>query len=68
VAESLGSIADRWQIVLVVVEQDDSLKLVAEPTRSAVPCPRCGQLSRRRHSQYERRHDVVLMEARHVAR
>jgi zinc-finger of transposase IS204/IS1001/IS1096/IS1165 len=55
VAESLGAAVDRWQIVLVVVEQDGSLVLVAEPTRIAVPCPRCGQLSRRRHSRYERR-------------
>jgi hypothetical protein len=55
VVESLGAATDRWQIVLIVVEQDGSLVLMAEPTRAAVPCPRCGQLSRRRHSQYERR-------------
>ena len=53
--ESLGAAAECWQIVLVVVEQDGSLVLVAEPTRAAVPCPRCGELSRRRHSRYERR-------------
>src|SRR5258708_32221487 len=51
----LGAESDRWQIVLVVVEQDGSLVLVAEPTRSAVPCPSCGELSRRRHSRYQRR-------------
>jgi len=28
----LGAESDRWQIVLVVVEQDGSLVLVAEPT------------------------------------
>ncbi len=28
--------------------------LVVEPTRVAVPCPRCGELSRRQHSWYER--------------
>src|SRR2546425_12401644 len=55
VAESLGAAADRWQIVLVVVERDGSLVLVAEPTRTAVPCPACGEVSRRRHGQYERR-------------
>ena len=32
-----------------------SLVLVVEPTRVAVPCPRCGGLSRRRHSRYQRR-------------
>ena len=53
--ESLGGARDRWQIVLVVVEQDGSLVVIAEPTRTAVPCPSCGQLSRRRHSRYERR-------------
>jgi transposase len=55
VAEFLGAAVDRWQIVLVVVEQDGSLVLVAEPTRTAVPCPGCSELSRRRHSQYQRR-------------
>jgi hypothetical protein len=37
VAEFLGAAEDRWQIVLVVVEQDGSLVLVAEPTRTTVP-------------------------------
>jgi len=55
VGESLAAAADRWHIVLVVVEQDGGLVLVAEPTRTAVPCPSCGEVSRRRHSQYERR-------------
>ena len=32
VADALGAAADRWQIVLIVVEQDGSLVLVAEPT------------------------------------
>lgn len=45
---------DRWCIVLIVVEPDGSLVLVVEPTRVAVPCPRCGELSRRQHSRYER--------------
>ncbi len=54
-AESLGAASDRWEIVLIVVESGGSLVLVAEPSRSAVACPSCGELSRRRHSQYERR-------------
>lgn len=54
-AEFLGAATERWQIELVVVERDGSLVLVAEPTRTAVPCPSCGELSRRRHSRYERR-------------
>lgn len=37
----LGDVSDGWQIVLVVVERDGSLVLIAEPTRSAVPCPGC---------------------------
>src|ERR1051325_4365271 len=53
-AASLGAEADRWCIVLVVVERDCSLVLVVEPTRVAVPCPKCGELSRRQHSRYER--------------
>jgi hypothetical protein len=44
-----------WQIVLIVVEFDGSLVLVAEPTRHAVPCPKCGELSQRQHSSYLRR-------------
>lgn len=47
--------SEHWCIVLVVVECDGSLVLVAEPTRAAVPCPKCGQLSRRQHSGYLRR-------------
>ena len=39
----------------MVVEHDGSLVLVAEPTRQAVPCPKCGELSRRQHSSYLRR-------------
>ena len=54
-AESFGAARDRWCIVLIVVECDGSLVLVVEPTRVAVPCPECGELSRRQHSQYERR-------------
>ena len=54
-AASLGAESERWCIVLVVVEGDGSLVLVAEPTREAVPCPKCGQLSRRHHSRYLRR-------------
>jgi hypothetical protein len=53
-ATSLGAESERWCIVLVVVERDGSLVLVVEPTRVAVPCPECGELSRRKHSRYER--------------
>ena len=44
-AESRGAESERC-IVLVVVERDGSLVLVVEPTRAAVLCPRCGELSR----------------------
>ncbi len=53
-AASPGAESERWCIVLVVVERDGSLVLVVEPTRVAVPCPRCGGLSRRQHSRYDR--------------
>ena len=53
-AVSVGAEAERWCIVLIVVERDGSLVLVVEPTRAAVPCPQCGELSRRQHSRYER--------------
>src|SRR5438105_10184010 len=53
-AASLGAESERWCIVLVVVERDGSLVLVVEPTRVAVPCPQCGELSRRQHSHYDR--------------
>jgi transposase len=49
-----GAESERWRIILIVVEGDGSLVLVVEPTRVAVPCPRCGELSRRQHSRYER--------------
>lgn len=49
-----GAESERWCIVLIVVERDGSLVLVIEPTRLAVPCPECGELSRRQHSRYER--------------
>src|SRR5712691_6317543 len=52
---SLGAESERWCIVLVVVERDGSVIVVVEPTRVAVPCPQCGELSRRQHSRYERR-------------
>src|SRR6266851_9969753 len=52
---SVGAESERWCIVLVVVERDGSLVLVVEPTRVAVLCPECGELSRRQHSRYERR-------------
>ena len=48
---SLGAESGQWQIVLVVVDHDGSLLLVAE----AVPCPKCGELSGRQHSSYLRR-------------
>ena len=54
-AEIMGAVGERWSIVLVVVERDGSLILVLNPTRSAVACPQCGELSRRQHSHYERR-------------
>jgi transposase len=54
-ATALGAESERWCIVLVVVERDGSLVLVVEPTRVAVPCPQCGELSHRQHSRYERR-------------
>ncbi len=53
-AGTAGVDSERWCIVLVVVERDGSLVLVVEPTRVAVSCPRCGELSRRQHSWYER--------------
>ena len=54
-AASLGPESERRCIVLVVVERDGSLVLVVEPTRLAVPCPQCGELSRRQHSSYDLR-------------
>src|SRR5262249_35137146 len=54
-AESFAAASDHWEIVLVVMERDGSLVLVVEPTREAVPCPKCGELSRRQHSSYDRR-------------
>jgi len=54
-AGSLGGGSDHWQIVLIIVEHNGNLVLVAEPTRQAVPCPKCGALSRRQHSGYFRR-------------
>jgi transposase len=53
-AASVGAESERWCIVLVVVEPDGSLVLVVEPTRVAVACPRCGELSRRQHSRSDR--------------
>ena len=47
-----GRESDGWCIVLIVVDDDGSLVLVVEPTRVAVPCPDCGELSRRQHSWY----------------
>jgi hypothetical protein len=46
--------SDHWQIVLIIVEDNGSLVLVAEPTRQCVPCPKCGEPSRRQHSSYLR--------------
>jgi transposase len=51
----VGGESEHWCIVLVVVESDGSLVLVAEPTRQVVPCPKCGELSQRQHSNYFRR-------------
>jgi transposase len=44
-----------WQVTLVQMGPTGSLALHLEPTRAAVPCPVCGQLSARRHSRYRRR-------------
>src|SRR5918912_1512269 len=44
-----------WQVALVQLECDRSTVLHLTPTRSAVPCPACGQPSARRHSWYQRR-------------
>src|SRR5437588_4821177 len=49
-----GAESERQCIVVVVVNRDGSLVLVVEPTHAAVPCPQCGELSRRQHSRYER--------------
>jgi len=54
VTASVGAESERWCIVLIVVERDGSMVLVVEPTRAAVPCPQCGELSHRQHSRYER--------------
>jgi transposase len=51
----LAGESGHWCIVLIIVEHDGSLDLVAEPTRETVPCPKCGELSRRQHSSYLRR-------------
>ncbi len=48
---AVGSESERWCIVLIVVERDGSLVLVVEPTRAAVPCPQCGELSRQAGAQ-----------------
>ncbi|MBV9893957.1 MAG: transposase family protein [Chloroflexi bacterium] len=67
-AESVGAESNRWCIVLVVMEREGSLVLAVEPNRVAVPRPRCGELSRRQHSRYNRHpldlpwgHKVVRM-------
>ena len=52
---AFGGESDQWCIVLIVVERNGSLVLIVEPTRQAVPCPKCGELSRRQHSSYDRR-------------
>jgi hypothetical protein len=46
-AASVEVESERWCIVLVVVERDGSLVLVVEPTHAQLPCPQCGELSRR---------------------
>src|SRR5437588_4167863 len=53
-AASVGAESERWCIVLVVVERAARLVPVVGPTRVTVPCPRCGELSRRQHSRYDR--------------
>ena len=53
-AAALGAESERLCIVLVVVERDGNLVLIVEPTRLAVPCPHCRELSRRQHSRNER--------------
>jgi transposase len=44
-----------WVISTMAAESDGSIVLRVSPTRQAVPCPRCGVLSRRRPSWYTRR-------------
>lgn len=63
----LGGESEHWCIVLIIVERDGSLVLVAEPTRQAVPCPKCGELSRRPHSSYLR-HPLDLPWRGHTVR
>src|SRR5258708_38530127 len=53
--DRLCAVAVGREIGLVVVGQVGSLVLIAEPSRVAVAWPGCGELSRRRHSRYERR-------------
>lgn len=43
-----------WRVVLIAV-QPSRLVLHLEPAREVVPCPVCGTLSARVHSQYRRR-------------
>ena len=43
-----------WTFTTIVGEADGTVVLRVTPTRSAVPCPKCGILSRRRHSWYTR--------------
>jgi transposase len=44
-----------WTISTVAIERDGTVVLRVRSTREAVPCPACGELSRRRHSWYRRR-------------
>ncbi len=44
-----------WTLTTIVAEADGTLVLRVTPTREAVPCPKCGVLSRRQHSWYTRR-------------
>jgi hypothetical protein len=44
-----------WTFTTIAAEADGSVVLRVTPTRGAVPCPKCGVLSRRQHSWYIRR-------------
>src|SRR5215813_9791612 len=44
-----------WTFTTIVAEADGTVVLRVMPTRTSVPCPTCGVLSRRQHSWYARR-------------
>lgn len=44
-----------WTLTTIVAEADGTVVSRVTPTGEAVPCPKCGVLSRRQHSWYTRR-------------